>query len=182
VSQPDEETVALPSFRKSLFSRVVGPIRIRPFDEADIPAIREVVFTVLEEFGFELELNGMDGDLEDPESAYRGGGGDLWVVEDGGGGIVGTCGVWPDPADPRRCELRKMYLLAGLRGRGVGRKLLDTALDHARREGFTRMELETAEAMDEARRLYRGVGFEEIESSTPSSRCRIRFAIDLEAR
>lgn len=182
VSQPDEESVALSSFRTSSSSRLAEPIRIRRFRDKDTSAIRELVFSVLEEFGLEPELDGMDADLDDPESAYRAGGGDLWVIEDGRGRIAGTCGVWPDPVDRTRCELRKMYLNPDLRGRGLGRELLDIALDHARRQGFARMELETAEAMHVARRLYRRMGFEETETVTPSSRCQVRLAIDLKAQ
>ena len=39
--------------------------------------------------------------------------------------------------DPRTVELRKMYLRAGYRGKGLGTRLLDHALSAARREAVT---------------------------------------------
>ena len=49
-----------------------------------------------------------------------------------------------------------------LRGAGVGRRLLDAALETARAEGAESVFLEVAEDNPAARRLYAGGGFEEV--------------------
>ncbi len=153
---------------------------IRPYLGVDQTQVRTLVTRVLGEFELELDPHGTDRDLEDVEDAYRRGGGEFWVVEQSGGWIVGTCGVWPDPEDRRRCELRKMYLDPSLRGRGMGSQLLDIALDHARAAGFRRMELETHHSMTTAMVLYEGAGFTEIPlTSTCAARCDRRFRMDL---
>ena len=153
---------------------------IRPFLGVDQTQVRTLVGRVLGEFGLELDPRGTDSDLDDVDDGYRRKGGEFWVVEQSGGWIVGTCGVWPDPSDPRVCELRKMYLDPALRGRGMGGQLLELALDHARSAGFRRMELETHHAMVAAIALYEGAGFTEVPvESTCAARCDRRFGMDL---
>lgn len=153
---------------------------VRPYLSVDHAQAKGLVERVLGEFGLALEPLGTDRDLDDVEGSYRGGGGEFWVVESAGGRIVGTCGVWPDPAERARCELRKMYLDPSLRGRGIGQQLLVIALDHARAAGFHRMELETNHAMTTAIALYQGAGFAEMEpGGACAARCDQTFGMDL---
>lgn len=152
---------------------------IRPFRSGDEGGVRALVRDVLAEFGLATDPSGTDSDLDDVEGDYRGRGGEFWVVEDGHGRVVGACGVWITPSDPAVCELRKMYLHPDRRGRGVGGALLRTALDHARRAGCRRMELETASSMTAAIALYQSIGFEEQPDAPRASRCDRRFGLDL---
>lgn len=153
---------------------------IRPSRPGDEPAIRAMASKVLSEFDLALDLDGVDRDLDDIERSYRARGGEFWVVETMDVQVAGTCGVWFDPEVETRCELRKMYLEPGLRGRGLGQRLLDTAIEHARRAGRTRMELETNRAMTAAIGLYRARGFREVEpGSACADRCDRRFALEL---
>jgi putative acetyltransferase len=152
---------------------------IRDFRRQDAAEVRELVFGVLAEFGLAPDHAGTDVDLSDVELHYQARGGGFWVVEDGRGRVVGTCGLWLDPDKPGRCELRKMYLSPDWRGRGLGRLLLETALDHARTASRRRVELETNRAMTAAIALYESYGFREIEGDT-CERCDRRFALELE--
>ena len=151
---------------------------IRTFERGDAARVRELVFEVLAEFGLSPDHAGTDLDLSDVERHYLVRGGGFWVVEDGRGRIVGTCGLWLDPEDPEGMELRKMYLRPEWRGRGIGKALLATALDHARRTGRKTIELETNRAMTDAIGLYTSRGFREIEGET-CARCDRRFRLDL---
>ncbi len=152
---------------------------IRPYLGVDQGQVRELVARVLGEFGLELDPRGTDSDLLDVDGSYRRGGGDFWVVESSAGRIVGTCGVWPHASDRGLCELRKMYLDPVLRGRGMGRQLLELALDHARSAGFRRMELETNHAMEAAIALYESAGFTPLKADPEAPRCDRRFSLDL---
>lgn len=156
---------------------LASAVWIRPFRDDDAGAVRDLVLAVLAEFGLAADHAGTDADLADVPAHYQARGGEFWVVEDGHGRIAGTCGVWIDPRDPARAELRKMYLLPERRGRGLGRRLLDTALDHARRAGVARMELETASAMTAAIGLYQQAGFTAMEAVPDAPRCDRRFGI-----
>lgn len=162
---------------------LASAVWIRPFREEDAGAVRSIVERVLGEFDLDLDPDGVDADLEDIERAYRTRGGEFWVVEDGRGGVVGTCGVWIDPEDPRRCEIRKMYLEPRLRGLGMGRRLLAGAIDHARRAGCETIELETNRAMKAATSLYESHGFRRVEDREDdagcSDRCDLVYALKL---
>jgi ribosomal protein S18 acetylase RimI-like enzyme len=57
------------------------------------------------------------------------------------------------------CYLEELYVVPALRGQGIGRALLEAAMDAARAEGATQMELGTAETDTAARALYESVGF-----------------------
>lgn len=130
---------------------------LRPATNADGEAVRRVVWTVLREFGFTPDPDGTDADLIDLEASYLHAGGVFDVLTDPAGKVVGTVGLFP--LGDGRCELRKMYLATGCRGRGLGRRLLQHALRRARQLGFRRVELETASALRVAIRLYESFGF-----------------------
>lgn len=159
---------------------LASAVWIRPFRREDAGAVRGLVERVLGEFDLGLDPEGVDADLADPERSYRTRGGELWIVEDGRGRVVGTCGLWIDPDDRGRCELRKMYLEPGLRGLGMGRRLLAAALDHAGRAGCRVVELETNRAMKAAISLYESHGFRRVEGGSCGGRCDLKFALDLE--
>jgi ribosomal protein S18 acetylase RimI-like enzyme len=55
--------------------------------------------------------------------------------------------------------LEELYVVPALRGRGIGRALLKAAMDAARSEGATHMELGTSESDAAARGLYESAGF-----------------------
>ncbi len=103
--------------------------------------------------GFEDELAGLPGDYV----AARGG---ALLVLDGDGGLIGCVGV--RRIDETTCELKRLYLRPGARGGGLGRRLLEAAVDRARTLGYRAMRLDTLPVMDAAQRLYRETGFVEI--------------------
>jgi ribosomal protein S18 acetylase RimI-like enzyme len=55
--------------------------------------------------------------------------------------------------------LEELYVVPERRGRGLGRVLLEAAMDHSRERGATRIELNTAESDCAARALYESAGF-----------------------
>lgn len=68
------------------------------------------------------------------------------------------------------CYLEELYVVPASRGEGHGRRLMETALDVARRRGATTMELGTAATDTAARGLYESLGFTNLERpGDPSS-------------
>jgi ribosomal protein S18 acetylase RimI-like enzyme len=61
--------------------------------------------------------------------------------------------------------LEELYVVPSLRGKGLGRALLEAAMDAARAEGADHMELGTSETDTAARALYESVGFTNREGS-----------------
>ena len=56
-----------------------------------------------------------------------------------------------------------MYVAPAWRGRGVGRALLETLIEHARTIGYQRLRLGTLADMTQAQALYESLGFVPIE-------------------
>ncbi len=57
------------------------------------------------------------------------------------------------------CYLAELYVVPDRRGQGLGRALMEGAIDLARREGATHMDLGTGEDDVAARALYERLGF-----------------------
>ena len=127
----------------------------RAASNADGEAICRVVFTVLREFGLTPDPDGTDADLTDVEASYLGGA--FSVLTSPAGDVVGTVGLFP--LGDNQCELRKMYLSSECRGKGLGKRLLQHALDRARELGFSRVILETVSVLWVAIALYESFGF-----------------------
>ena len=150
---------------------------LRRATNADAPAVRELVFSVLREYGLSPDPQGTDVDLADLERSYLAGGGSFDIMLDPAGSVVGSVGVWR--IDAQRCEIRKMYLHASHRGRGLGRLLLERAIEQARQGGFKRIELETAGVLREAIGLYRSRGFKPFVPDHLAARCDQAYFLEL---
>lgn len=65
---------------------------------------------------------------------------------------------------PGSCEMKRLWTEPSTRGAGLGRKLIQAAMDWSRAQGATELLLDTvAEAMPDAVLLYRRIGFVETE-------------------
>ena len=142
----------------------------------DEPAIRELVFGILESYGLKPSPQDTDADLYDLKGHYGDLGGDFSVMLDDDR-IIGTVAI--HNMGNRVCELRKMYLDPEYRRRGLGKQLLEYSLAKARDLGFNRVTLETATALKEAVALYESYGFKRIEPEHLAPRCDIAMALDL---
>lgn len=139
---------------------------IRPVEARDDAALAAIIRRVMPEFGaggagfaiHDAEVDAMSAAYARPRCAY-------FVVE-ADGNVLGGGGIAPlDGADAGTCELRKMYFLPSLRGRGAGRALIGHCLDAARMHGYTQCYIETLTGMDSAQRLYLASGFRPIPAA-----------------
>jgi ribosomal protein S18 acetylase RimI-like enzyme len=74
---------------------------------------------------------------------------------------------WVYSAGPNaHSYLEELYVVPALRGQGIGRALLDAAIEAARTEGATHMELGTSENDEAARALYESSGFTNREGNS----------------
>jgi putative acetyltransferase len=158
-------------------------LQIRPIARGDDAAVASVIRTVMPEFGASgpgFAIN--DAEVDTMSTSYARPGAAYFVVSDGqrvlgGGGVAAL-----DGGDADTCELRKMYFLPELRGRGAGRALLERCLATARSLGYRRCYLETLERMTTARALYLEFGFKPLcgpLGKTGHFSCDSYFALDL---
>jgi putative acetyltransferase len=143
----------------------------------DGPAVRELVFAVLAEYGLRPDPERTDRDLFDIQAAYASRGGCFELLVNDSDVLAGCYGLYP--LGDGACELRKMYLQREHRGRGLGKLILRRALEQARALGFQRLQLETACALTEAVALYESFGFRRFTPDHMSARCDIAMWLDL---
>ncbi len=66
--------------------------------------------------------------------------------------------------------LEELYVVPEFRGRGIGRALLEAAMDYARARGAAHVDLNTSEADVAARGLYESAGFTNREGAAEGPR------------
>ena len=134
-------------------------VEIVPFQRDHAAGFSKLVADTLREFGFEPDPE-FDGDLDDPGATYAA----LWIalVDDQVAGSVAL-----REAGDGVYVLKRMYLDPSQRGRGIGKRLLGTALDWAREHGAEVISLDTTESMVAARGLYEAAGFVQVPGESP---------------
>jgi putative acetyltransferase len=149
-------------------------LEIVPFEPQHAEGFAALVADTLQEFGFERDPV-LDEDLDDPVAAYAA----VWVALDGGE-VAGSVAL--RDLGGGGYQLKRMYLRSSLRRRGVGKRLLATALDWARANNARVVTLDTAERMVAARRLYESVGFVQMPGGEVPRQGQQRLAYELRLR
>ena len=102
----------------------------------------------------------------------------LFLVVRLDGAPVG-CGCLKRTA-PGTVDIKRMWLSPAVRGRGMGRALLERLVDEARRLGYRQVRLETNRALTEAISLYRAAGFVEVPAFNDEPHAHHWFALGLD--
>jgi GNAT superfamily N-acetyltransferase len=131
-------------------------IVIEPARATDAAAIIALIGRVFAEYGFSWDPAIEVPDLFEMDRHYGGTAGAFWVARLDGH-VVGSVGVERLPDG--RAELHRLYLDATLRGRGVGRALVEAVLGWCREARIGRLTLWSDTRFDRAHRLYEGMGF-----------------------
>jgi putative acetyltransferase len=83
----------------------------------------------------------------------------LWVAEINNE-IIGSCGVFPTNDLPDNCaELVKFYLSQEVRGKGIGKKLMQKSIQSAKDFKYTQLYLESLPQFSKAVSMYEKQGF-----------------------
>jgi len=154
-------------------------LKIRPYHSRDAEAFRHLNLVWIEEY-FTVEAEDL-AQLDDPQTHILDKGGRILMAEQQGQ-AVGTVGLVPAHA-PDMVELIKMSARPDLRGRGIGKALMQAALDEARALGACRIWLETNSCLEAAMSLYQRAGFRTLPADemipTPYERCNCQMLLDL---
>jgi len=99
---------------------------------------------------FEEELRSLPGNYSPPHGAL--------LVAKQEGQITGCVAVRPLSSEV--CEMKRLYVRAKHRGKGIGRALASAIIEEAAKSGYKAMRLDTVPSMKEAIRLYESLGFQ----------------------
>ena len=77
-------------------------------------------------------------------------------------GAAVACGAWRT-LGPGRAEIKRMFVAAAARRRGLAARILNELEGSARQAGMTRMVLETGDAQPEAVQMYTRAGYRVVE-------------------
>ena len=118
--------------------------------------------------------------LEDPVAKILQPGGHI-LMAIVGQKAIGCCALLANGAE--EFELAKMAVLESERGRGIGRKLIERAIEYARNLGAARLYLETNRKLPNAIHLYESVGFRHVSPNaippTPYARANVFMEMKL---
>ncbi len=158
-------------------------LKIRAVQSTDNKELAAILRSILVEMGVpkvgtayaDTALDCMYETYQDEQASY-------FVVTEydkilGGAGIAQLANY-----DGPVCELQKMYLDASLRGKGVGKLLMQTCLEFAKESGFQQVYLETMPYMKAAQELYVKTGFNYIDGpmgDTGHCACPVHMLKDL---
>ena len=146
------------NFIKNTLLDGLKPISIRTFTPKDVDyiidrhrALYEAEFGFTSEFGDYVEeyvkkfMENFDASKET-----------IWIAEENGAS-VGVIAIVK--ADDATAQLRWFLIEPELRGRGLGHKLMDAAVDFCRDKGYKHVFLWTVNILEPARHLYKEHGF-----------------------
>lgn len=156
--------------------------KIREIESRDNKEVEKVIRTCLIEFGANHEGTAWaDPNLGRFSEIYNTEGNKYWVAENEQGEIVGGVGIGNLEGAEGVCELQKMYCLPEVRGTGISHKLMDKALEYAKKY-YSRCYLETLDNMIGAQKFYEKYDFVRIYEPivvTEHFACDVRYIKEL---
>lgn len=157
------------------------PCQIRLYDPADLPRLRELTVEAFENVSIDRNIEThfgliaghdwrwrkarhVDQDVErDPCGTF---------VADQDGEVVGYISTWIDQ-EAGLGNIPNLAVRADLRGQGLGRRLIQRALDHFRTQGIRYARIETLAQNAIGQHLYPSCGFREVARQ-------VHYCLDLE--
>ncbi len=156
--------------------------KIREIEAKDNKEIERIIRTCLIEFGANHEGTAWaDPNLGRFSEIYNTEGNKYWVAENEEGKIIGGVGIGNLEGTDKVCELQKMYCLPETRGTGASHKLIEVALEYAKRY-YDKCYLETLSNMIAAQEFYEKYGFIKIDEpivETGHFACDVRYIKEL---
>jgi len=128
-----------------------------PDDIAEVKTLFLEYLEFIEDFLCQpLDFQGTEKEFAEFPNSY-----DFLLLAKMNGAPVAACGV--KKFKPGICELKRLYARPGGRGHRLGQRLTEASITEARRRGYKEMYLDTDPALNHAVKIYRELGFQEIE-------------------
>jgi putative acetyltransferase len=156
---------------------------IRPLELEDNVTIAKIIRQTLKEFGadrpgtvyFDESTDHLFELFQKERSGY--------FVATLDGLIIGGAGIYPsDGLDTHTCELVKMYLLPGARGKGIATLLIDKCIALAKFQGFRSVYIESMPELKTALAIYEKKGWKYLDKplgNTGHGGCGLWMILDI---
>ncbi len=155
------------------------PITIRSFEPADSAQCKKLYVEGL--LGGHLAENDTGVDIDDIQSTYmKTPGNHFWVAISDGGELLGMIGVQRD--EPGTCAIRRLRVRQDSQRRGIGTKLIETALKFCQDQGYLKVMLDTFIRHEPALKLFEKFNFRHTRSRTVGDRELRYYYLDLYTR
>jgi ribosomal protein S18 acetylase RimI-like enzyme len=105
---------------------------------------------------FDLELDALPGAYAPPDGCIL-----IALYDSEPAGCVALRRIEGDIS-----EMKRLYVRAAFRGKGIGRALASAVVEEARKRGYRLMRLDTLPIMGKAIAIYESLGFEDIPPYT----------------
>jgi len=152
------------------------PITIRSFRTSDAKACVALYQDAL--LGGKLAENDTGLDIDDIENAYmKAPGNHFWVAEDEQGAIVGMIGV--QHHDEGTGEIRRLRVKPEVRRKGIGTRLVETALRFCHEHGYLKITLDTFMEREPAIKLFEKFRFRHSRTKDVHGKELMFFYLDL---
>jgi putative acetyltransferase len=127
--------------------------------QADVAAVRQLWREYWESFGLPMDFQGFGPELEGLPGAYGAQGGTLLLAtyKDDPAGTIALRRL-----NRTSGEVKRLYLRPQFRGRGLGRRLLESVIERARALRYESLYADTLPVMTEALSFYERAGFERV--------------------
>jgi ribosomal-protein-alanine N-acetyltransferase len=143
---------------------------IRPYHPADLPTLKAITIEAFDgvsiDHGIEQQFGLVRGrdwrwrkarHLDEDADREPAG---IFIAEEAGQ-IVGYITTWQD-REAGIGHIPNLAIAAAFRGQGLGRQLIEQALDHFRQCGLSHAKIETLAQNEVGNQLYRSLGFREV--------------------
>lgn len=135
-------------------------MKIRKIKPSDNAQVEQIIKTTIVEFG--LPTTGTayeDSETVKMYESYQNEN-EVYFVIESDGKVVGGAGIKALKNNANNvCELQKMYFSPSIRGKGLGKKLIEICIKKAKDFGYTQCYIETDPNMKAAISLYKKNGF-----------------------
>ena len=158
------------------------PVTVRSFRHEDLPACKRLYVEGL--LGGKLAENDSGLDIEDIESAYmKTDGNHFWVAEapiSNGPEVVGMVGV--QHHEEGVGEIRRLRVRTDMRRRGIGSKLMESALKFCQDRAYLKITLDTFMEREPAIKLFEKFHFRHSRTRAVGDKEVMHFYLDLYQR
>jgi len=127
--------------------------------QQDFSEGKNIILEYANMLGIDLSFQNFDNEINNLQEMYSEPTGGL-ILASVNNKIVGVAGI--RKFENNDCELKRMYVKKDYRNLGIGKLLLEYAIELSTKLNYNKLKLDTIDSMKSAIKLYLSFGFEEI--------------------